>query len=273
MKEFVTRTLSGALYAIVLLGSILAGPWSFALLFALFTLFILREFYQISTLAGVSPQKVAGMVIGVVIFALTFLFLKGILPYHPVSLSLPLLFLIPILELYRKKSNALENIAVTFFGIIYVALPLSLLNFFVFPATCGEGSYEPLLLIFLVLFIWGYDSGAYLFGVMFGKHRLFERISPKKSWEGFFGGMFLALLLAVIMNHFFPAYQLTFLIPMALLVTVAGTYGDLMESMIKRNLGIKDSGKFLPGHGGLLDRFDSILFTAPFVYLVIYLLG
>lgn len=273
MKELQKRSISGLLFAAVLLGAILLSPWSFALLFAVFSIFILREFYQLAKSAGISAQKYAGLTIGALIFTLTFLQTKGVITVNLFGVLLPILFVIPAIELYRAKKNSLENISVTLFGILYVIYPLTLFNFFVFPEAPLDTRYDPTLLIYLYILIWAYDSGAYLFGVTFGKHRLFERISPKKSWEGFFGGWILALAVALLLQRIFPKFDTGFMLLIATIVTITGTLGDLVESMIKRNLGIKDSGKFLPGHGGLLDRFDSILFASPFVYLLIHFMG
>jgi phosphatidate cytidylyltransferase len=273
LKELQKRSISGLLFAAVLLGAILYGPWSFALLFAVFSAFILKEFYQLSRTAGISPQRSVGMAVGVLIFAFTFLHLKGVIAVHPLGIFLTGLFVIPAIELYRAKKNSLENIAVTIFGILYIVFPFSLFNYFVFPEAPGELKYDPTLFVFLFILIWAYDSGAYLFGVTFGKHRLFERISPKKSWEGFFGGWVLAIVIALVLHHYFPRFETIFMLLLATVVTITGTLGDLVESMIKRNLGVKDSGKFLPGHGGLLDRFDSILFASPFVYLLVHFMG
>jgi len=273
LKELQKRSISGLLYAAVLLGAILLSPWSFALLFAVFSVFILREFYQLAKAAGISPQKYVGITIGVLIFTLTFLHTKGLITVNLFGCFLSILFVIPAIELYRAKKNSLENISVTLFGILYVIFPITLFNFFVFPDAPLDTKYDPILLIYLYILIWAYDSGAYLFGVTFGKHRLFERISPKKSWEGFFGGWILAIAVAIVLQRLFPKFDMAFMLLIATVVTITGTLGDLVESMIKRNLGIKDSGKFLPGHGGLLDRFDSILFASPFVYLLIYFMG
>lgn len=273
MKEFHKRTLSGALFAIVLLGAILLGPWSFALLFGLFSIFILREFFQLTKKAGISPQKYCGLVIGGAIFVLTFLQAMRIISVNLMAVYLCILFLVPAIELFRAKKNALENMAITLFGILYVAFPFSLFHFFVFPSHQEGSQYNPTLLIFLFLLIWTYDTGAYLSGITLGRHKLFERISPKKSWEGFFGGWLLALACAWLLHRIFPVYRIGFMLLIASVVTVTGTLGDLIESMIKRNWGVKDSGKFLPGHGGLLDRFDSILFASPFVYLIIHFWG
>lgn len=273
MKEFQKRSIFGLLFAIVILGSILAGPWTFALVFGFFSVMILREFYHLAGTAGLFPQKKVGLTMGGTIFVLTFLNLKGVLSVSLAGLILPMLFVIPILELYRAKSNALENVAVTIFGILYISMPISLFSLYVFPNFPSGGRYDPDLLIILFILVWVYDSGAYLFGVTMGKHRLFERISPKKSWEGFFGGMLLSVVVAILINLFFSGYDLKFLIPFAIAISASGTVGDLFESLIKRNLGIKDSGNFMPGHGGWLDRFDSILFASPFVYIVIILFG
>ena len=267
------RSISGLLFATVLVGAVVLGAWSFALLFGLFSIFILKEFYQLAKVAGISPQKYFGLFIGGTIFLLTFLNTKGIFSINLFGIFFSILFLVPAFELYRKKKNALENVAVTLFGILYVIYPLSLLNFFVFPNFPVDSKYDPILLLFLFVLIWVYDSGAYFFGVTFGKHRLFERISPKKSWEGFFGGWFCAVLFAFGLQFYFPKFEPWFMVLLATTVTITGTIGDLFESLIKRNIGIKDSGKFLPGHGGLLDRFDSIIFAAPFVYLLIHFLG
>jgi phosphatidate cytidylyltransferase len=273
LKELSKRSISGLLFASVLVGAVAIGSWTFALLFLVFSVFILREFYQLAKATGVSPQKKLGLVIGGLIFILSFLHVKGIITANPIGIYLALFFVVPVFELYRAKKNSLENIAVTLFGIIYVTFPFSLYNLIVFPDFPHNAKYTPQLLIFVFFLIWAFDSGAYLFGVSFGKHRLFERISPKKSWEGFFGGWFLALVFAVAIHRIFPDFKLVFMLLFATVISITSTFGDLVESMIKRNIGIKDSGKFLPGHGGLLDRFDSIIYTAPFVYLLIHFLG
>ncbi len=264
------RSISGLLFAVVLLGAIVLGPWSFALLFGLFSIFILNEFYQLSKAAGISPQKKIGLVIGGLFFLLTFLNTKGVIDVNPFGIFFSILFIVPAVELFRAKKNSLENIAVTIFGIVYVIYPFSIFNYFVFPNFPEDTIYDPTLLIFLFILIWAYDSGAYFFGVTFGKHRLFERVSPKKSWEGFFGGWVIAITFALGLNYYFPNFEPWFMVLFATVIVITGTIGDLVESLFKRNVGIKDSGKFLPGHGGLLDRFDSIIFASPFVYLLIH---
>jgi phosphatidate cytidylyltransferase len=181
---------------------------------------------------------------------------------------LPLIYAFPVYELFRKKEKPLANIALTGFGILFVTIPFSMLNFLAFPEFEGFKVYNYGLLISLFVFVWAGDSGAYLFGVRFGRHRLFERISPKKSWEGLLGGVITAIATAWILNAIFPQYNIVLLIVMAIVVVISGTLGDLVESMIKRSIGVKDSGRFMPGHGGLLDRFDSILLASPVIYFV-----
>jgi phosphatidate cytidylyltransferase len=178
-----------------------------------------------------------------------------------------------VAELYRNKTLEMpfRNIAYTTIGVIYISVPFALLNFFVYPKELGY-TYEPNILLSLLFFIWASDSGAYLIGSKFGKHRLFERISPKKSWEGFFGGLGAAILVAAILAQFWEQYSFFPLAIIAAITVIAGTFGDLIESMLKRSLGVKDSGNFMPGHGGLLDRFDSILIAIPMVYFILVFL-
>jgi phosphatidate cytidylyltransferase len=174
-------------------------------------------------------------------------------------------------ELYRKKDKSVENIAVTIFSIVYLAIPLSLVNYLVFPEIFKENTYTPKLLIALFILIWIYDSGAYLVGVSIGKHRLFERISPKKSWEGAIGGALIAMLAAWLISGFIPEIKLIHWIAISILTVISSTFGDLTESLFKRLFGIKDSGTIFPGHGGVLDRFDSLFFAVPVIVMYLKL--
>ena len=163
-----------------------------------------------------------------------------------------------------------QNIAITILAVCYVAIPFS---FYLALGFMGAG-FSYILPLSLLLLIWANDSGAYIFGVTLGKHRLFERHSPKKSWEGFVGGIFIASLVAWILSGYVNTIAPTHWLMLAILVGLVGTFGDLVESMFKRSLNIKDSGSFLPGHGGLLDRFDSLIFAAPLVYIYLtYFVG
>jgi phosphatidate cytidylyltransferase len=269
LKELVTRTVWGLLFVTTLTGAILFGSYTFAALFLLLSGFVLREFYSLCRDAGFSPQVYPGLFVGLVIFIVAHLIAGQTIKGQSYTWLLPLMYAIPVYELFRKKKNPLVNIALTLFGIFYVSIPFALLNFLAFPPSEGEVSYNFAVLISLLIFVWASDSGAYLFGVRFGRRRLIERISPKKSWEGLFGGLITAIAAGWIMTLVFPAFSFLFMGIMAIVVVIAGTLGDLVESMIKRCIGVKDSGRFMPGHGGLLDRFDSILLASPMIYFIL----
>lgn len=269
MKEFHTRTIWGLLYATALMGAMLLGAFSFALLFFVLSVFVLREFYSLCRKTGFSPQVYLGLAAGSLVFVFSFLVAGHYLSGRSFLYILPLIYAIPVYELFRKKKTPIANMAITGFGLIYVSVPFSILNFLAFPSNEDGQAYTNVLLISLFIFVWASDSGAYFFGIQFGKHRLFERISPKKTWEGLLGGMITALLAAWVLTFVFPQYSFVLMGVMAIVTVISGTLGDLIESMFKRSIGLKDSGRFMPGHGGLLDRFDSILLASPTIFLVI----
>jgi phosphatidate cytidylyltransferase len=185
-----------------------------------------------------------------------------------------------IIELYRKQERPFDSIAHTLLSVLYSAVPFSIFPFSAFSRSGLEPliklngiEFSPGIVIGFFLLLWANDTGAYLVGVTFGKHRLMERISPKKSWEGFFGGMLITLAAAWFLAGWLGVVSRTGWMIISVIISVAGTYGDLTESMLKRSLGIKDSGSIMPGHGGFLDRFDSVLISFPLVYLYISLFG
>jgi len=272
LNEFITRTVWGALFVVTILGALIMGSYSFLILFLILSVFVLREFYTLCHNAGFSPQVYPGLIFGAIVFLVSFLVANNYLTSRSFLYLLPLIYALLIYELFRKKKNPLANIALTSFGIIYVTIPFSLLNFLAFPTSEVSPQYTNILLISLFIFVWTSDSGAYLFGVRFGRHRLFERISPKKSWEGLLGGLISAIGAAWALSGIFTQYSFLFLGILAIVVVISGTLGDLVESMIKRSIGVKDSGRFMPGHGGLLDRFDSILLASPMIYFVLQFL-
>jgi len=176
-----------------------------------------------------------------------------------------------ITELYEKQLDPISHAAYIVLGQVYIALPVSLLNGIAFSLPAENAAeYRSIFVLALFIFIWINDTGAYLIGVNFGKHRLLERISPKKSWEGFFGGMLFTLASSLVFAYFYPALAVGQWAGLALAVSLFATWGDLIESLIKRTLSIKDSGTAIPGHGGFLDRFDSLLIA---VYAVLFFLG
>lgn len=270
MNNFVTRTISGAVYIALITLSIVLSPYSYALLFAIVTGLSLWEFYTILEKNGdVKIEKPMATIGGVFLFISGFLWFSGQLPVKYISLWFLIMIYLLIRELYTKEEHAIRDIAYTFFGQIYIALSFMLLSRLGFPdAEMGTVAYNPILLMSFFTLIWVSDTGAYLVGITFGKHRLFERISPKKSWEGFFGGVGFAIIASIAISYLFPGYLTIYQwIGFALVTVIFGTWGDLVESMIKRSLGIKDSGNIIPGHGGMLDRFDSTILAAPAIVM------
>ena len=177
------------------------------------------------------------------------------------SLVVVLFFIIPIRELYRDSKCPIANISLTIFGILYVSLTFGMLNLLFYHGYKGEETFHFILAFFIV--IWASDTFAYLTGVSIGKHKLFKRISPKKSWEGLFGGLVAAVAVGYIFSTLYSDLSAISWMAYAFVISIAGVYGDLIQSMFKRSLSLKDSGKILPGHGGILDRFDGIFVAAP----------
>jgi phosphatidate cytidylyltransferase len=253
-------------------GSIIWSKYAFAVLFVVFLAYTLYEFYRLYQHAGFKPQVVIGLVIGVYLFASCFLYERLLVPATFFLGIIPMLMLIPVIELLRKNDSAMQNITSTIFGIIYIALPFSLLNFIATPYHTEAGTYVPVVLLGLFVILWANDSGAYLVGSWLGKHKMLERISPKKTWEGAIGGALFAMAVSVLLFRFFNILSIFDAIILGILTIVAGTFGDLIESMIKRSFLVKDSGRIMPGHGGMLDRFDSMLFAAPIYFCYITLI-
>jgi phosphatidate cytidylyltransferase len=259
-----TRLLTGIAYVGIINLGIIWNIYSFLALFSIVTALCLREFYGLlNTHKHLEINTYFHCIGGLILFNAAFLFSSGHFGYGIFFVYLIYIVTTLILELYGKKPDPIGRLAATFFGQCYIALPIAVLNFIVFREIDGGApTYSRMLILSLFIFLWVNDTGAYIIGVTFGKHRFFERISPKKSWEGFIGGLIFTLLSAVIFSLIRPEIQLYHWIGLSLTVVIFGTWGDLVESMIKRALDIKDSGQSLPGHGGFLDRFDSLLLAA-----------
>jgi phosphatidate cytidylyltransferase len=234
----------------------------------------LREFYGMLLPKAFPLRKITGYVIAVTLFALFYLKGFGL----PVSGNYFRILIIPVVgvfiaELYSRSDTPFANIAGVLTGVIYVAIPLSLTT----ELTLHDGNYDYRIFLALFIFLWSNDVGAYCFGMLFGrngKHKLFERISPKKTWEGFYGGIFASLIAAFTVSSVWGeryGFDKIHWFVLAILVALSGAFGDLVESMLKRETGVKDSGKIMPGHGGILDRFDSALFAFPAALTYIYL--
>lgn len=270
MKKLLVRVATGAVFGVVLLACILYNNISFGALFALVTCLAVNEFcnliheYKKTTFS--TPVAVVG---GLYMFLAFFMMDKVAEPF---MLFVPYLILIAfalVRELYKKADSPLDNMAYFALSQLYAALPFALLNIL---STFGPGAYNYIMPLSIFIFLWCSDSGAYFVGSAIGRHRLFERISPKKSWEGSIGGGVLALVAAYVLSLFYPTLGAIEWMGMAAVVVVTGTWGDLIESCMKREMGIKDSGNILPGHGGILDRFDSAILAIPSVVVYLYIL-
>jgi phosphatidate cytidylyltransferase len=260
MSNLVQRGITGLIFVSVLIAAIVLGDWYFSLLFGIIAILSLNEFYSLFKDSAEKPNNSQGLIIGTIIYLLgVYTIYQNDLPTWLLALLILLFPLIGFVELFRKQKVPFQNMGLTLIGLFYIISPFLLINVL----RINEDSYWPVLSIFILT--WTSDTFAYLIGRKIGKHRLFERISPKKSWEGFIGGMLFSVFAGLIIAYFteddFVKYAVY-----GISIATFGTLGDLVESMLKRSLNIKDSGTILPGHGGLLDRFDAVIFVIPIIY-------
>lgn len=257
------RAITALVGGLIVVFASIYSDWTYFVVFAGILAFSQMEFYKLSGLDGMLPLRSFGTLLGVLIFALTFMIEKERLPNEYLYLIFPLISLTFFIKLYKKTDKKpFTGVAYTYLGIFYVALPFSLLNLAVFSV---DNTYHYEILIGCLLILWASDTGAYFAGTKFGKTKLFERVSPKKSWEGFLGGAFSAIAIAFVLSQYFRVLEDWKWLVIAGIIIIAGTYGDLIESLFKRSIEIKDSGNGLPGHGGFMDRFDGLLLSAPFI--------
>jgi len=266
VNNLVTRTLTGIVFVVLVILSIIFHHRFFVGLFLVITVMGLWEFYKLVETAGIFPNKFAGILSGSFLFLSNAFIAHGHTERGILMFNFVFIFLIFLFELYRKLPNPFTNIAFTFFGLLYIALPFSLLNYFPNPNLL-PGTYHSSLLLGFFFLVWMNETGAYLVGSALGKHRLFERISPKKTWEGTIGGGILAMATGYFISQHFTQIDTRDWLIISLIVVVFSSYGDLFESMFKRSINAKDSGRLLPGHGGILDRFDGVIMAAPFVFV------
>lgn len=269
-RTLLLRTATGLLYVGAVVACLLLHPLAYAALFALFSALTLWEFCTLlNRQAGTQLNRLITSAAGVYLFLATLAFNLGVASaavYTPYLITLVYLL---VSELYLSNPTPGLNWAYSFMAQLYVALPFALLNALAFTVHNGPGfmgvAYDWQLPLALFIFLWTSDTGAYLFGSKFGRHRLFPSISPKKSWEGSLAGACLALIASqAIALAYTPTFSsCLFWAGFAAVVVLFGTWGDLVESLLKRKLGVKDSGSILPGHGGMLDRFDSALLAIP----------
>ncbi len=278
INNFIKRAITGVLFVAILVGCILSNPLSFGILFTIISALTIYEFGQLVNMRaeGVNINKMITMLGGAYLFLAIMGFCtnegqEGSKIFIPYVL---LLLYMMISELYLKKENPILNWAYSMLSQLYIGLPFAMLNILAFnyDPTYSSVSYNPILPLSIFIFLWLNDTGAYCIGSLIGKHRLFERISPKKSWEGSIGGGVVAIGVSFVLAHYFPFMSMWEWAGLALVVVVFGTWGDLTESLCKRQLHVKDSGTILPGHGGMLDRFDSALMAIPAAVAYIYAL-
>ncbi|MBK9934396.1 MAG: phosphatidate cytidylyltransferase [Cytophagaceae bacterium] len=256
------RVVAALIGAPLVIGSILYSPNSFWFIFLAISVLTQYEFYKLLGMNGSLPLKLYGTFCGASIITITYLVETYTIGFESYYLIVPLLTLTFFIKLYRKKDpRPFENLGYTFLGTIYVALPFALLM----ELTFWEGIFRPMLPVGILIILWVNDSGAYFSGMLFGKRKLFERISPKKTWEGFIGGAIFGILAAFIFSRYVDVLDTKEWLMVAVIIVITGTLGDLVESLFKRSIDIKDSGSLIPGHGGFLDRFDGLLLSMPFI--------
>lgn len=277
MMNLIKRIFSGVIYIALIVAAILLLDNSPVMYLLVFPLLIVLGISEMVTMAKDDATQswlvnIIDMLGGVGLFVAFYMHYEGETMQSRALWLLPIAFYLilrTIAQLYRPQQNAVHSLERSFFSLGYVALPVALLN-------CVMSITAPRLLLGIFMFIWLYDTGAYCFGMLLGRHRLFERVSPKKSWEGVIGGIVACLAGAWVTHNWFDEFfqvpDLTTWIGLSLVVAVFATFGDLVESLIKRTVGVKDSGNILPGHGGILDRIDSLLLVAPAVLIYLMLI-
>lgn len=271
MNNFFVRTLSGIVYAALVLGSIFAGPLYFTILSLFFLYVATREFSLLFSEKTKTTASGFLLIPNILIFLIASTVILLQLPYYFFGVILVIPFLSLIYILLTQKSEADTKAANLVLGIIYIPLPLILMISLFYPyGNFFEAQIFPLIGIFIIL--WLSDTMAYISGSLFGRTKLFERLSPGKTIEGTLGGLVFSILGAWILSIIFKELSLFEWMGFAVLTVIFGTFGDLFESMLKRRAGVKESGNLFPGHGGVLDRLDSMLFAAPVVYVYLMLI-
>lgn len=268
MSGLLTRVLTAIIFVVVMLGGIFFSPITFVILFAIICGACLWEYFNMALQEGQANNGVRrgfGMLISLLPFVLSATYQLQWIDYSiwwsSLLLFMPLLFFVFIYEMSTGSERPFENVGAVLLGLLYIGIPFALLNFVAF----NDGQYFPNLVFVMLLLTWTNDTAAYLIGSQIGKTPLLPRISPKKTWEGSLSGVVFTFLVALVLSMW-PIFGLerTEFIILAAIVILFGSVGDLIESMLKRSVKVKDTGSFLPGHGGLLDRFDAFIFLLPF---------
>ena len=264
MKTLITRSLSGIVFLIIVASSIMLGSYVFAAFMLIISLIGLWEYANLrpSTFSQTS-DKLSFLINGFILSTLLILIELKMLEFKYLSLVIAIFLFIVIKTLLRNPEEALQKIAEILFGLVYVVVPFALMVGF---HQIDTPSHLPELLIGFFIILWFNDVFAYLVGSMIGRTKLYEAVSPKKTWEGTIGGTILSMAAAYILYTIFSSINLTNWLAIGFLISIFATLGDLTESMFKRQAKVKDSGNIMPGHGGVLDRFDGLLIAAPAIY-------
>lgn len=267
-SNFVQRTLTGVVFVATVVGCILWNQISFFLLLFSVNLLCLLEFYELVLPDKSWLEKYLGIILGSLIFCMFAMVFSADLSLAWYYNLIPVFLLLFVVKLFEKTHNEFSTLAFQLLGLVYITMPIVLLTKLGY---YNAYDYIPSLPLGFFILLWTSDTGAYLAGRSFGKTKLFERVSPKKTWEGSIGGTLLSLAVAYVLSRFFDDVSTTDWMVMAFIIVVFGTFGDLFESLLKRNLNIKDSGTLLPGHGGVLDRFDGLFLSVPAVFFYLML--
>lgn len=272
IKDILTRAGAGTIYILVILLGLLGGRFSFLVVFGAILGSALFEFYRmVEKDTSHDISKIFNILMGVIIFVSVFLYLEGIHTYLlPVFILAYFLILIAS-AIFLSRQDALHGIIYSVFGQVYITMTLSLLMFISYSPDMAVSKYNWAPVLALFVFLWVNDTAAYFIGSLIGKHKLIEHISPKKSIEGFIAGIVFTILASLIFDRIYPGFSTIFWMGLAVVIVLFGTLGDLFESLIKRTCNVKDAGTLIPGHGGILDRIDSLLVAVPAVYLYLIL--
>ena len=273
MTNFVKRTISGVCFVAVMLAALLTNKIVFGVVMLLSLIVMMKEFLRMTCGKDYWFSQILSILAGATLFTLTFFFKAYNLPGKMIILAMIPVFILMINSLYVKDKSKFDKFANLYTAIVYIAIPWTT---FIFAAFSSDMCFNGTLLLCFFAIVWGSDVGAYLFGITLGQKygkKLFPSISPKKSWIGFWGGLLTSVLVAFLLNKFgLLELPMMHCLILGLLIDCAGVYGDLIESQWKRYYEVKDSGNIIPGHGGLLDRFDSALVAIPLgvIYMVVF---
>ena len=286
LKNFIVRTLSGAVLLLVILGAMWVGYYGYLTLLLFITVAGTWEFYSLAKAKGYEPQRSLGVAMATLFYVaaamISIMAVDGVKQFadnDTITLLVAILAIVIILfvavvfveEIFRNRTTPIANISTTIAGVGYVALPMALMT--VMPMLIGgNGDWRAIYFLFYLFLVWGNDIFAYLAGVTMGRHKMCERLSPKKSWEGFVGGVLGSLAVGAVGAAVLDKSYVVWM-GLALIVSLSSVVGDLVESMFKRDAGVKDSGNIIPGHGGILDRFDAFIISVPFAFVYILIVA